>query len=233
MNALDGTLLRAAARASGASPDFDLLISFISANHLFKGFVVMAAIWWIWFRDPAQPNVREQVMVTLLAGLIALFVARLLAHELPFRVRPFVLPDFANAFPLTRQRMGGLEEWSSFPSDHATLFAALATGAWFAWRRLGLMLWAYALVVIFVPRVYLGMHYPTDILAGALIGIAIAWALHVSTIRSTVAKPFLQWQVRSPGSFYACAYLLTAQIAVLFDPVRHVARFAAELAGAH
>jgi hypothetical protein len=37
----------------------------------------------------------------------------------------------------------------------------------------------------------------------------------------------------SPDSLYACAYLLTAQIAVLFDPVRHVARFAADLAGAH
>ncbi len=233
MNAFDGTILRAAARISDTSPDFDLLVSFISSNHLFKGFVVMAAIWWIWFRDPAQPNVREQVMVTLLAGLVALFVARLLAHELPFRVRPFAMPEFANDFVLSRRRLAGLEEWSSMPSDHATLFAALATGAWFAWRRLGLALWAYAILVIFVPRIYLGMHYPTDIVAGAVIGIAIAWVLHLSPIRTAIAKPFMQWEVRAPGSFYACAYLLTAQIAVLFDPVRHVARFAADMAAAH
>jgi membrane-associated phospholipid phosphatase len=233
MNAFDGTLLHAAARVSGASPDFDLLVAFISSNHLFKGFVVMAAIWWIWFRDPAQPNVREQVLVTLLAGLVALFVARILAHELPFRPRPFTLPEFADAFGVARQRLAGLDEWSSFPSDHATLFAALATGAWFAWRRLGVLLWAYAIVVIFMPRVYLGMHFPTDIVAGALLGIAIAWVLHVSMIRSTISRPFLQWQARSPGSFYACAYLLTAQIAVLFDPLRHVARFAADLTAVH
>jgi hypothetical protein len=33
----------------------------------------------------------------------------------------------------------------------------------------------------------------------------------------------------SPGTFYACAFLLTSQIAVLFDPVRKAAQFAAKL----
>jgi membrane-associated phospholipid phosphatase len=240
LNAFDSAILHAAARVSGASPDFDLMLVFISANHLFKGFIVMGAIWWLWFRDPRpvptspqEASVREQVMVTLLAGLLALFIARMLAHELPFRMRPFALPEFANAFTVSRPRLGGLDEWSSFPSDHATLFAALATGAWFACRRLGILLWAYTFIVILVPRVYLGMHYPTDILVGALIGIAIAWAVHVTPIRSWIARPFLHWHERSPGTFYASAFLLTSQIAVLFDPVRHVARFAADLTAAY
>jgi undecaprenyl-diphosphatase len=171
-------------------------------------------------------NRHAQVMVTLLAGLVALFVARAMAHELPFRVRPFALPEFADVFTVSRARMGNLDEWSSFPSDHATLFAALATGAWFANRRLGAMLWAYCLVVILAPRVYLGMHYPTDVLMGAFIGIAIAWLLHTPSIRGAISAPLLQWQQRSPATFYASAFLLTSQIAVLFDPVRNVAHFA-------
>jgi membrane-associated phospholipid phosphatase len=237
MNAFDRGILDAAAQVSGAAPDLELVIVFVTANHIFKGFIVMGAIWWLWFRDARKPvdtpldtSVREQVMVTLLAGLVALVVARVLAHELPFRLRPFALPEYANVFTVSRPRLGRLDEWSSFPSDHATLFAALATGAWFACRRLGVMLWVYTFIVILAPRVYLGMHYPTDILVGALIGVAIAWAVHVSVVRRYIAKPFLQWQVRSPGTFYASAFLLTSQIAVLFDPVRHVARFAADMA---
>jgi undecaprenyl-diphosphatase len=153
-----------------------------------------------------------------------------MANELPFRPRPLALPEFANAFHISRERLVGIDEWSSFPSDHATLFVALATGAWFACRRMGWVLFVYTFIAILAPRVYLGMHYPTDILAGALIGIAIAWFMHLERVRSAIARPFTYWQLRSPGSFYACAFLLTSQIAVLFDPVRRVARFAADLA---
>jgi membrane-associated phospholipid phosphatase len=238
MNALDRVILDSVAQVSGTWPDFERTVDFINANHLFKGFIVMGAIWWLWFREERRPgedtaeermNRHAQVMVTLLGGLIALFLARALAHELPFRMRPIALPEFADAFAVSRAKMGNLDEWSSFPSDHATLFAALATGAWFANRRLGTMLWAYCLVVILAPRVYLGLHYPTDVVVGALIGIAIAWLLHKPAIRGFISAPLLQWQRRSPATFYASAFLLTSQIAVLFDPVRNVAHFAAEL----
>jgi membrane-associated phospholipid phosphatase len=240
MNAFDHAILEWAASLSGTWPRFDLFLTFVSANNLFKGFLVMCAIWWLWFREqrkqPGSPDaerVREQVMATLLAGLVALVVARVLANELPFRARPLALPEFADAFQISRPRLSGLDEWSSFPSDHATLFAALAAGAWFACRSMGVLLMVYSFVVILLPRIYLGMHYPTDILAGALIGIAIAWGIHLAPVRGAIARPFVWWQMRSPGTFYAIAFLLTSQIAVLFDPVRHVARFAADLAGAH
>ena len=236
MNAFDRVILDAAARVSGSSPELDLIVVFLTSSDLFKGFLVMGAIWWLWFRDtlkPASvapdPAIRGQVMATLLAGLVALVVARALAESLPFRLRPLALPEYANAFLLSRERLGRIEEWSSFPSDHATLFAALATGAWFACRRLGAILFVYTLIVILAPRVYLGMHYPTDIVAGAAIGAVIAWATHLPSVRERIARPFQLWQTRSPGTFYASAFLLTSQIAVLFDPVRRAARFAAEL----
>jgi membrane-associated phospholipid phosphatase len=236
MNPFDRTIVDAAAQVSGTWPEFDLVVVFLTSSDLFKGFLVMGTIWWLWFRDtlkpasiPPDPAVRGQVMATLLAGLVALVVARALAESLPFRMRPLALPEYAHAFTLSRERLAGIDEWSAFPSDHATLFAALAAGAWFACRRLGAILFVYTVIVILAPRVYLGMHYPTDVLAGALIGIAIAWAAHLIPVRERISRPFLAWQTRSPGTFYASAFLLTSMIAVLFDPVRRAARFAAEL----
>lgn len=235
MNILDWAILHGlVVPVSGAWPLLDRLVSFIANNDLFKGFIAMSVVWWLWLRQEPTTNrednrdVREHLIATLIACLVALALARVLAQTLPFRPRPFSLSVFDGSFALSRA-YAGFDEWSSFPSDHATLFIALAVGVWCAHARAGLLLLIYVTVMILLPRVYLGMHYPTDILVGGAIGALIAWALNLAPVRQRIARPFLQWHQFSPGTFYACAFLLTSQIAVLFDPVRKAARFAAAL----
>jgi undecaprenyl-diphosphatase len=60
----------------------------------------------------------------------------------------------------------------SFPSDHAVMAGAVAAGVWLANRRLGLVSAAAALLMAFA-RVYVGAHYPGDVLAGLLVGAAV------------------------------------------------------------
>ena len=62
---------------------------------------------------------------------------------------------------------------SSFPSDHASAAFAIAVSVLLLSRRLGLLYVAGA-VVIAVGRVVVGVHYLTDVLAGAAIGLAAA-----------------------------------------------------------
>jgi undecaprenyl-diphosphatase len=66
----------------------------------------------------------------------------------------------------------------SFPSDHATGAFALAFGIWLYDRTIGGILLVLAAIVAFA-RVYVGTHYPGDVVAGALIAVAVASALYL------------------------------------------------------
>jgi len=41
-----------------------------------------------------------------------------------------------------------------------------------------------------------------------------------------IAQPGMRWLRSHPASFYASAFLVTAQISLVFDPLRHLSRFA-------
>ena len=66
----------------------------------------------------------------------------------------------------------------SFPSGHATVSFACATTLALAVPRLSVPLYTLAVLISF-SRVYVGVHYPLDVLAGAILGIAIAKALRM------------------------------------------------------
>ena len=102
--------------------------------------------------------------------------------------------------------------WSSFPSDHAIEWFLLATTLLFVSRRLGIFLYVYVSLTLCVARIYLGVHYPTDILAGALIGIAVESSSRVPTFRKAVTYEALRWLDRAPSSFYAFFFIITQQL---------------------
>ena len=65
----------------------------------------------------------------------------------------------------------------SFPSGHAaTSFACAATLAPFVGRRGALVLYVLAAAIAY-SRVYVGVHYPLDVIAGAALGLVVATAL--------------------------------------------------------
>jgi undecaprenyl-diphosphatase len=69
-----------------------------------------------------------------------------------------------------------LPETFSLPSGHATVSFACATTLALAVPRLAWPLYTLAVLISF-SRVYVGVHYPADVLAGAVLGVGIAIAL--------------------------------------------------------
>jgi undecaprenyl-diphosphatase len=171
---------------------------------------------------------RVILLYTLLVCIPGLVAARWLAAMLPFRERPLFNPNLHlnRAFLFDSD---ALEHWSSFPSDHAVLFFALATGIWFVNKKAGLFLHVYTIVCIVLPRIFLGIHYPTDMLAGALFGIALGYSAKFHGVRSVVARSASRLQKFSPGLFYACWSFLICQTAVLYGPLRGGVQIAREL----
>ncbi len=109
-----------------------------------------------------RPWLPIRVAVTI---LFAESLSGLLKNEIG-RPRPAV----ADPDPAT---LVGLPATSSFPSGHATVAFACATVLALGRPRLALWLFALAALIAF-SRVYVGVHYPFDVLAGAVLGVAVA-----------------------------------------------------------
>jgi hypothetical protein len=75
-------------------------------------------------------------------------------------------------------------------------------------------------VIICLPRPYMGFHYPSDLVAGAAIGLGTAALARISSLRDAVGEVPEHWQERSAESFCSCFFILTFQIATIFESAR-------------
>ena len=125
---------------------------------------VFAIVWW---RD--RPR-RAQVLAAGVAATALSFLLNelVLKHVMllwmPMRIRPWV------AHPEEIVPIGHLFEDSSFPSSHTTSAAAVAVvlAAHYPRARVPVALFVLTMAL---ARVHNGMHYPTDVLSGALLGV--------------------------------------------------------------
>jgi undecaprenyl-diphosphatase len=228
-NLIDLTVIHFLNQFAHHSMAFDSLVVYLVETNLLKGGIILALFWWAWFQqDGANSKRHETLFFGLIAALVATLVARTLALTLPFRVRPLQDPVL-NFRPPYGVDPSTLIHWSSFPSDHAVLYFCLAASLWYVSKRLGAIAFCHALVVVSLPRLYIGIHYPTDIVCGALLGIGIAsFGLNVRLGRA-VARPGLNWLQHHPPSFYAFLFLFSFEVTEQFDSLRRFALLAIKL----
>jgi undecaprenyl-diphosphatase len=74
-----------------------------------------------------------------------------------------------------------------FPSDHATGSFAIATALWLRSRRWGALAFLLA-ALLSIGRVALGVHYPADVIAGAVLGAAVAVLLWWPPLRGQLDR---------------------------------------------
>jgi undecaprenyl-diphosphatase len=152
----------------------DPLVAYANASEaVFLGLLVAA---FVVVRGARKVAVRRAVVAAGLSAGLGLALAQVLSR-LVDRPRPFVAhPDTVHLFARHAADPG-------FPSDHATAAFAIAVALLFRSRRWGAIALAAA-TLLAATRVAMGIHYPTDVLAGAALGALAAVTLHLPRPRA-------------------------------------------------
>lgn len=141
------------------------------------GIVIYALVILIaWFLARKSNNLRSEAILifTVVATLISLGIGQIISHIVA-RQRPYVFHQHA-------QVLISRSSDFTFPSDHATGVAALATGLYFLNKKLGIAAWLLAVLMAFT-RIYVGVHYPSDVLGGLILGACVVTILHKPGIK--------------------------------------------------
>ena len=125
-----------------------------------------------------------------LSVALSVFVGEILKYLIG-RGRPFVggKPDPFNFVPFE-----GTGAYASLPSGHAITAFALAFAVSALWPRLRVFMFTYAIVIL-LTRLVLLAHHPSDVTAGALVGMVGAMA-----VRYWFAARRLGFAIRADGS---------------------------------
>lgn len=153
----------------GTVPAFDALMEIVVSDYLVPVALALTLLA-LWFAGDAGSRRRCQLGV--IAAVLALALANgsiEILNNFYFRDRPFVHHEISLLFYEPTD--------SSFPANAAALAFGVSTAVCAFNRRVGGALLAVSALYAF-SRVYAGVHYPLDVIAGGLIGAAAAMLTH-------------------------------------------------------
>ncbi len=165
---MDAAAFRAVNRFAAHTGWMHWLFTTVARYGIVAFALALVAAWWTARAEGSVSGVSAAVWAGA-GALIALGLAQVIGGAVD-RARPYT------AMPATHVLIGRTTDFS-FPSDHATVAGAVAAGLVLAGTRrwLGPAAVVFAAVMAF-SRVYVGVHYPGDVLAGLALGAAVAAA---------------------------------------------------------
>ncbi len=162
MNQFDVTVFHAINGMAGHHPILDALMSFFTQYALEPYAILFMLAWFLLPKRDIQG--RQTLIISGLSGVLSLLINVVISH-IWFRSRPFVsLPKgtFTQLIPHSVD--------ASFPNDHASGSFGFAAATWGKSNRWIRYTFTVLAVVVAFSRVYVGVHWPTDVLASFVVG---------------------------------------------------------------
>lgn len=222
MNLFDESVILLLNQFSRKSITFDQIIVGFKEFDLLKGGVISVLLIYVWFaKSDVQNNIRSSLVASILASFVAVTIARIAELVLPFRPRPIMGVDIPFVEPYFMHHID-YDGMSCFPSDHAALYGTLAIGIYLVSRKIGLLAIFYTLIFILLPRIYTGMHHPTDLIGGLIISLIALFIMHSRYVTKHIHTSIFKENSEYSGIFYSIFFLLTFQFSTLFTSARAV-----------
>ena len=154
----------------GKRPWLDRLM-YLSANLLIYVLAFFVITWGVFVLGNVSPDKFEMMVKILLTTFVFSFtisygIALLWKHP-----RPIV------EFPETKMLLHPIETWKSFPSDHTSMSFLLAGSVLLMGAGVGFSIFVLVLAtIISFARVYVGVHYPRDIMGGFVLAFGLLFS---------------------------------------------------------
>jgi membrane-associated phospholipid phosphatase len=161
------------ARLLGTHPFLDLTIQGAISHNILGGFW-FAAVFFCFYVSlrPGQETTRQRLWTIILGSMVATALTFLAAATVGW-LPPNQDPRLIHLYPGYIDKNANP---SSFPSQSVALYSSIAAGIYSIRKLWGLILWLGVAVLVAIPRVYVGGHYPSDIVAGLACGLIGYWA---------------------------------------------------------
>lgn len=157
---------------AGENSVFDYFIIFL-ANY-FQYFLIIAFISLLFFLTYPRRQKIKIILIVFASMIVARFGIVDLIRFFYHRPRPFI--DHSVNQLISNNNF-------SFPSGHAALFFALAMAVYFFNKKWGFWFFAAAFLMG-LSRIIAGVHYPSDVVAGAVIGILTSYAVFLIALKN-------------------------------------------------
>ena len=173
-------------RHSGTTDNF---FDYLTRNHLITTWVFAAAFYLYWSIEDEQTAERRTRLAQIVVTFVIAVIISLVARRWAAWPAPALNPQFQALYP---NYFWGYGVFNSFPS-HATLtYFLIGLGLWPLSRRASVALALYALLGVALPRVYVGGHYPIDVIASVILDVvvlAVVWQWRVpASVRNWLTR---------------------------------------------
>ena len=151
------------------------LFNALGENPLIRGAPIFICLLYVWFSKADIPH-KSKILLGIFGVSIAVLISIFCQSHLNSHIRPILDTSLAIANP---------NEWDidmfqkriySFPSDTATVYFGLSFIVFLENRKLGTACLVWAIFTAGITRVATGIHYPSDILAGIILGCSVVFA---------------------------------------------------------
>ncbi|WP_042357661.1 undecaprenyl-diphosphatase [Bacillus rubiinfantis] len=153
-------------------------VAVFMAEYMVYILALAMVVYWITRTTKNRMMMIQSIAAVLMAEILGKIAGLFYSHNQPFAVLPNVNQLVEHAVD------------NSFPSDHSIIFFTICFSIWLVRKREG-WLWLAIACAVGISRIMVGVHYPGDVLTGAIIGIISALVMNWLVPQLTLIKKLL------------------------------------------